>query len=130
MGAILGIDKHHRRNRSSLVRSSAVVVVVVIGQAMYFETPAGRKMYLIRITTYSAYFGDAVRFPGRGVLRDDGTGELRWQFPQEGMTKQRRSQWEEHGKIGRKAWFLSLLVGCVLCACGWLELAVSGGQFS
>ena len=87
---------------------------------MYLETEVGRKMYSIRITSYSAYFADALRFPGRGVLRDDGSGVLRWQFPSEGMTKQRRSPWEEHGKIGRKAWFLSLLVGCVLCACGWL----------
>ena len=49
---------------------------------MYLETDVGRKMYLIRITAYNKYYAEALRFPGRGVLRDGG-----WQFPQEGMTR-------------------------------------------
>ena len=54
---------------------------------MFLETEYGRKMYLLRITSYSAYFADALRFPGRGVLRDK-----RWQFPAEGMTRKGQPQ--------------------------------------
>ena len=57
---------------------------------MYLETENGRRMYLIRITSYSGYFADAVRFPGRGVLRDN-----KWGFPPEGMDKKKRGQGSE-----------------------------------
>ena len=54
---------------------------------MYMETEQGRKMYLIRITSYDALFADAVRFPGRGVFRDGV-----WKFPEEGMPKKQALQ--------------------------------------
>ena len=65
---------------------------------MYLETDMGRKMFLIRITSYNLYFGDAVRVPGRGVLRDN-----KWSFPPEGMTKNQRGtqRWGNQAEASR-----------------------------
>jgi hypothetical protein len=78
---------------------------------MYLCTEHGRKMYLIRITSYDAYFADAVRFPGRGVHRDG-----KWQFPPEGMTKHCRHTYTPEETTRRdKQQFFSLSICYTLC---------------